>query len=81
VASVNTLGRYNSKRYARHNWRDYGAIVVDECHHAAAETYKRLLLDFIGIKGKLVLGLTATPERSDKADLSDLFGCEPVYQL
>ena len=82
VASVSTLGRFNSKKHTRHNWKQKsGAIVVDECHHAAAETYRRLLIDFIGIVGKLVLGLTATPERSDKADLSDLFGREPVYQL
>lgn len=40
----------------------YDYIVVDEFHHAAAKSYRKLLEHF---KPKILLGLTATPERMD----------------
>lgn len=40
----------------------YDFIIVDEFHHAAAPTYQRLLEYY---KPKILLGLTATPERMD----------------
>lgn len=45
-------------------------IVVDEAHHATSSTYKRILDYF---KPKFLLGLTATPERSDSGDVFSLF--------
>ena len=41
-------------------------IVIDEFHHAAAETYRSLLSR---VTPSELLGLTATPERSDGADI------------
>ncbi|MCX7923849.1 MAG: DEAD/DEAH box helicase family protein [Clostridia bacterium] len=49
---------------------DFGYIIIDECHHGTANTYKKLLGYF---KPKFTLGLTATPERSDGEDLLELF--------
>ncbi len=46
-------------------------IVVDEAHHTAADDY-RAILD-VYPKAKAILGLTATPERSDGATLSPPF--------
>jgi superfamily II DNA or RNA helicase/HKD family nuclease len=40
----------------------YDVIVVDEFHHAAATTYERVLQR---LRPKILLGLTATPERAD----------------
>lgn len=40
----------------------YDVVVVDEFHHAAAPTYERLLDH---LRPKILLGLTATPERTD----------------
>jgi len=40
----------------------YDVIVVDEFHHAAADTYERVLEH---LRPKILLGLTATPERAD----------------
>ena len=45
-------------------------IIVDECHHAAAKTYQKIFSYF---KPKFILGLTATPERSDGQDMLELF--------
>jgi superfamily II DNA or RNA helicase len=40
----------------------YEVVIVDEFHHAAAPTYERLLRH---LRPQLLLGLTATPERTD----------------
>ena len=51
-------------------------IVVDEFHHAAARTYRRVLSHF---RPKFMLGLTATPDRTDAADLLALCDDNLVY--
>jgi superfamily II DNA or RNA helicase/HKD family nuclease len=63
-ASVQTLGRINHLSYFRPDDFDY--IVIDEFHHAAASTYRRIIDYF---HPKFLLGLTATPDRTDGADL------------
>ena len=49
---------------------DFGYVIIDECHHGTAETYRKILGHF---KPKFTLGLTATPERADGEDLLELF--------
>lgn len=44
----------------------YDFIIVDEFHHAAADSYQKLLLYF---QPHILLGLTATPERMDQKDI------------
>ena len=48
----------------------YDYIVIDEFHHAAASTYQKIL-DYY--KPKILLGLTATPERRDGQDITKYF--------
>lgn len=48
----------------------FDVVVIDEFHHAAAATYVRLLEHF---KPKVLLGLTATPERTDGRDIRTWF--------
>ncbi len=48
----------------------YDYIVVDETHHAAADSYGRALTIF---KPQILLGLTATPERLDGKSILDYF--------
>lgn len=48
----------------------FGYVIIDECHHGTANTYKKILGHF---KPKFTLGLTATPERADGEDLLGLF--------
>lgn len=58
---------------------DYFAhVVVDESHHSAAPTYWPTIEYFA--KHATLLGLTATPERSDGHDITDIFG-KPVVNL
>lgn len=49
---------------------EFDYIIIDECHHASADTYQRLLAYF---KSSFTLGLTATPERADGEDLLEIF--------
>lgn len=48
----------------------FDVIIVDEFHHAAAPTYKRLLNHF---QPNVLLGLTATPERTDAESILGWF--------
>ena len=49
---------------------DFDYIIIDEAHHAAAETYQKILAYF---KPSFTLGLTATPERADDQDILSIF--------
>jgi ATP-dependent helicase IRC3 len=73
VASVQTLAR--ETRLARLP-RRFETVVVDEAHHATASSYRRVL-EWVG-SSRLVLGVTATPERADKASLGEVWD-EVVY--
>jgi superfamily II DNA or RNA helicase len=79
VASVQTLR--NARRRAQ--VRNVGMIIVDECHHATAASYRAILEHFgaldperraIGGDPEVkVAGFTATLARGDKAKLSDVW--------
>ncbi len=66
-ASIQTLGRVEHLR--RFSASDFDYIVIDEFHHAAAASYKKLIAYF---EPAFLLGLTATPERTDGGDLLTL---------
>lgn len=52
------------------NDNDFDYIIIDEAHHATAESYQKVLAYF---KPKFILGLTATPERADDTNILDIF--------
>lgn len=66
VGSVQTLR--SEKR--RNRIQGVGLIVVDECHHAVADTYRMILNAYEGAK---VVGFTATMTRSDDLRLGDVW--------
>lgn len=69
VASVQTLMR--EKRLLRWPRDHFNLVVVDEAHHALADSYQRVLHHFDG--HAKVLGVTATPDRGDKRNLGTYF--------
>lgn len=73
-ASVQTLGQNRHLERFPPDHFDY--LVVDEFHHAAAPTYRRLLRHF---RPRFLLGLTATPERTDQSDILSLCDDNLVY--
>lgn len=77
-ATVQTLGKseyLNESVFPRGRF-DY--IVVDEFHHAAADSYRRILDWF---QPRFLLGLTATPERMDNKDVFALCDYNVVYDV
>lgn len=66
-ASVQTLGR--AEHLERFSAQHFDYVVIDEFHHAAAATYRRLLGHFAPA---FLLGLTATPDRTDQSDILSL---------
>jgi len=72
-ASVQTL----AGRLASFGAEDFDYIVIDEFHHAAAPSYRRVMDHFAP---KFLLGLTATPDRMDGADLLALCGDNLVFE-
>lgn len=72
-ASIQTLHRYLD----RFEPERFDYVVVDEFHHAAAPTYRLAIERF---RPKFMLGLTATPDRLDGADLLALCGNNLVFE-
>ncbi len=66
-ASVQTLSR--AEHLERFVPQHFDYVVIDEFHHAAAATYRRLLGHFAPA---FLLGLTATPDRTDQSDILTL---------
>jgi superfamily II DNA or RNA helicase len=56
----------------------FDLVVVDEFHHAMASTYQRLLER---LTPKVLLGLTATPERTDGTDVRTWFDGHTAVEL
>lgn len=66
-----SIQSFNSaKLYEKVSEDFYDFIIIDEFHHAAAKSYQKLLSYF---KPKILLGLTATPERMDGQDITNFF--------
>jgi superfamily II DNA or RNA helicase len=63
-ASVQTLNNRIKNINLSPDYYDF--IIIDEVHHIEAKTYRPILQYF---KPKILLGLTATPERIDGADI------------
>jgi ATP-dependent helicase IRC3 len=76
VASVATLGRKGSKRNEKIDWSSIDKVCVDECHHSTAQSYINIL-EMAGVltpdSKKLLIGFTATPQRTDGKALSTLY--------
>lgn len=68
VGSVQSLMR--EKRLAQFPADYFDTIIVDEAHHALANSYQRVLNHFTDAK---VLGVTATPDRGDMKNLGQYF--------
>ena len=67
-----SIQTFNSQGFSEKTASDfYDYIVVDEFHHAAAPTYQKLLTYY---QPKILLGLTATPERMDGKSILSYFG-------
>ncbi len=74
-ASVQTLGK--ETHLERFSPQHFDYVVIDEFHHAAAPVYHRLLSYFAP---QFLLGLTATPDRTDRSDILSLCDDNLVFE-
>jgi superfamily II DNA or RNA helicase len=66
-----SIQTFNSREFDKHTRPDfYDYIIIDEFHHAAAPSYQRILEYYTP---KILLGLTATPERMDGKSVLEYF--------
>ena len=73
-ASVQSLSSYGVEHFPADH---FDVVVVDEFHHAEAATYRRLLDH---LRPRELLGLTATPERADGADVRAFFDNRTAFE-
>ena len=66
VRTVQSLSRHLSQFTPE----DFDYLIIDEAHHATADTYQKLLRYF---RPKFTLGLTATPDRADGLSALEVF--------
>lgn len=64
--------------YQRFAKKHFTHIVIDEVHHAGAESYQRILNHF---EPDLLLGMTATPFRNDDVDIFKIFDNNVAYTI
>ncbi len=75
-ASKDTLRQTGEMERFAKDWFDY--IVVDEVHHGQSPSYREVLTWF---EPKFMLGMTATPDRTDRKDIFELFNYNKIYEL
>jgi superfamily II DNA or RNA helicase len=73
IASIQSASQ--PKRLEQLKTKGFDVLIVDEAHHASAETYQKLIaaLGFRDNPEKLLLGVTATPGRSDGKGINHIF--------
>lgn len=76
-ATVQTMSRPEVLKQFTSDEFDY--ILIDEVHHAGAETYQRVIDHFKD--ADFMLGMTATPERTDGINIFELFGHNIAYEI
>ena len=75
-ATVQTLSKSNHLSLFDRDEFDY--ILIDEVHHAGAETYQKIMNYF---QPKFYLGMTATPDRNDDFNVFKLFNYNVAYEI
>lgn len=75
-AMVQTLSRPNNLQAIPRDYFEY--IVVDEFHHASADSYRAVIEHFTAPH---FLGMTATPERADGQDVLELCERNVAYEV
>lgn len=73
IGSIQSCSR--PKRLGRLKEKGFDLMMIDEAHHSTADSYQNIIneLGFVGGCDKLLVGVTATPSRSDKFGLGRTF--------
>ncbi|RVT80010.1 DUF3427 domain-containing protein [Flavobacterium sufflavum] len=75
-STIQTISKSTHLENFSKNHFDY--IIIDETHRSGADSYLRLIKHF---EPKFLLGMTATPERTDGNDVFQLFDHNIAYEI
>ena len=75
-STVQTISKSDHLKAFSKSHFDY--IIIDETHRSGAESYQRLIEYF---EPKFLMGMTATPERTDGNDIYKLFDHNIAYEI
>lgn len=85
VASINTINRGDNISKLLLPDQRFDLVVVDECHHTVARTWRKLVERLReDSPGGRLLGLSATPFRQDEDEdrvLRSIFSNKPIYEV
>ena len=75
VSSIQTLvsGGDGAGRIGKFNPMDFDLLIIDEAHHATSSSYQKVIDYFKTNPALKILGVTATPDRSDEEALGQIF--------
>lgn len=75
VSTVQTQisGGTGTERMRRFDPMEFGLLIIDEAHHAASSSYRRIIAHYRQNPNLKVLGVTATPDRTDELALGEIF--------
>lgn len=75
-STIQTLSR--DEHLAKFAPDTFDYIIIDETHRASAASYQKILSHF---QPKFLLGMTATPERTDAGDVFEIFDHNIAYEI
>jgi superfamily II DNA or RNA helicase len=75
IIDIAVMQSLNRKGVVKECVKDYGMIIVDECHHVSAFSFEKILKS---ANAKYVYGLTATPGRKDGHHPIIFMQCGPI---
>lgn len=73
IGSVQTCSR--PQRLERLKEQGFGLLMIDEAHHSVSNSYQSIINEqgFLSGSNEFLIGVTATPMRSDKQGLGNIF--------
>lgn len=75
IIDIAIMQSLNNSGEVKEHIRNYGMVIVDECHHVPAFSFEQILKK---INAKFVYGLTATPARQDGHHPIIFLYCGPI---
>lgn len=75
IVDVATIQSIHQDGEAKEFVKDYGLVIIDECHHVPAASFEAVLKQ---VNAKYLYGLTATPTREDGCHAIMFLECGPI---
>ncbi len=77
ICSIQSAIRKGSLKNLKN--QEFDLLVIDECHRSCSKSYRKII-DYLGFNNKKLLGVTATPFRTDSQSVYEIFGF-PTFSM